>query len=442
MGLGGWSRRRSRTPAALTVVLAGLWLVTAPAPASAAPPGSGALAGVSEALDTSIPQTPIVYPSSGSRSVTSTGATIRFSDLDASDGWAKEAIRWVAATNDWMQDYAPKDDGSYPFHPDRIESRKHLARAIVKAFAPDETPDASVVFSDLDASSSWYRYAAVAVHHGWMKAGKDGAFAPDDGVTMAVLHRALVLPLGLKPAVAGLNHLHTHAGQTFRLPRNFGTTLLGMRLYLRYNAPSGSEGMDVDPSDPMSRAQVAYSLFRATTQPSYAVDDLLEQYSHIELPYLGDRMMQIVQWGIRYNGYPYVWGGEWGLSSSEPAALGGQPRSGFDCSGFSWWLLRKDDGGAWNVAPPRPYEGWSLPQRTSADMARMAPTKIRFGHLRPGDLMFYDGDRDGTVDHVDTYIGRGYSLDSSSTPGGVTIMRVGDGWYRDHFRFGRRIIPG
>ena len=76
-----------------------------------------------------------MYPSSGSRSITSTGATIRFSDLDASDGWAKEAIRWVAATNDWMQDYAPNDDGSYPFHPARIESRKHLARAIVKVRA-------------------------------------------------------------------------------------------------------------------------------------------------------------------------------------------------------------------------------------------------------------------------------------------------------------------
>ena len=45
------------------------------------------------------------------------------------------------------------------------------------------------------------------------------------------------------------------------------------------------------------------------------------------------------------------------------------------------------------------------------------------------------------VDHVDTYIGNGYALDSSSTPGGVTIMWVGDGWYRDHFVHGRRVLP-
>jgi len=191
----------------------------------------------------------------------------------------------------------------------------------------------------------------------------------------------------------------------------------------------------------MPRTQVAYSLWRATTQPSWSVGDLLTQYANVGLPNLGPRMLRIVQWGVRYVGYPYIWGGEWGLSSPEPTALGGQPRSGFDCSGFSWWLLRADDNSSWKVAPPRPYTGWALPQRTSADMAAMTTTRIRFRDLRPGDLMFYDGNGDGTVDHVDTYIGSGYSLDSSSTPGGVTIMWVGDGWYRQHFTFGRQVLP-
>ena len=134
------------------------------------------------------------------------------------------------------------------------------------------------------------------------------------------------------------------------------------------------------------------------------------------------------------SGYPYVWGGEWGLATPEPSGLGGQPVAGFDCSGFSWWPLRANDGGIWNIAPPRPYAGWQLPQRSSADMARSV---TKFDQLVPGDLMFYDGDDDGIVDHVDMYIGNGFSLDSSRTPGGVTIMWVGDGWYRDHFVHGR-----
>ena len=99
----------------------------------------------------------------------------------------------------------------------------------------------------------------------------------------------------------------------------------------------------------------------------------------------------------------------------------------------------KHASGAWDNHPPRPYAGWPLPQRTSYDMARVG--HIRFRNLQVGDLMFYDGDHNGVVDHVDTYIGNGFSLDSSSTPAGVTIMWVGTGWYRDHFVHGRRIIP-
>src|SRR4029077_7287865 len=83
-----------------------------------------------------------------------------------------------------------------------------------------------------------------------------------------------------------------------------------------------------------------------------------------------------------------------------------------------------------------------------ADMAAMAPKRIAYGDLVPGDIMFYDGDGDGVVDHVDTYIGNGYALDSSSTPGGVSIMWVGNShglygsdWYRTHFKWGRRILP-
>jgi len=389
------------------------------------------------------PALPVVYPtSSAGRTLSATAVPqIRFSDLTASDNWAKEGIRYVAGTNDWMRDFTANSDGTYPFRPQAIETRKYLARSVVRAFAPDEAPDPSIVFPDLDASSGWYRYAAIAVEHGWIAKKPDGSFAPDDPVTMIMLHRALVLALGLKRVAVALNHIHTRSGVTFRVPMSFGTTLLGMRLDLRYNAPTGAEAMDVGPSDVMPRTQVAYSLWRATTQPSWSVGDLLIQYANVELPNLGPRMLSIVQWGVRYVGYPYVWGGEWGLSSPEPTALGGQPRSGFDCSGFAWWLLRADDNSIWEVAPPRPYAGWELAQRTSADMAAMTSKRIAFRDLRPGDLMFYDGDGDGTVDHVDTYIGNGYSLDSSSTPGGVTIMWVGDGWYRQHFMFGRRVLP-
>ncbi|MGZ8652406.1 MAG: C40 family peptidase, partial [Actinomycetota bacterium] len=274
--------------------------------------------------------------------------------------------------------------------------------------------------------------ANIAVKLHWMKKTGAGTFAPDKPVTTTMVHRVLTMALGLAPAIKSLNHLHTADGVTFKLPPNFGALVLGMRLGLRYNSPD--ESADVGPTSTLSRAQVAFSLYRAVTQPSWNVPELLAQYQDIELPSLTPDQQQIVQWGVQYAGYPYVYGGEWGITTSSL----GQAVPGFDCSGFTWWLLRASDGAYWNVSPPRPYLGWDLPERTSADMATVG--KLTYEKLQPGDLMFYDGDGDGRVDHVDTFIGNGWALDSSSTPGGVTVMWVGDGWYRDHFVHGRRVL--
>jgi murein DD-endopeptidase / murein LD-carboxypeptidase len=360
-------------------------------------------------------------------------STILWSDLDRSTRWARSAINYVGATNDWMRDVAPNPDGTYPFQPSTIETRKYFARAVVMAFAPTETVDPSITFTDLDPSDAFYAAANIAVKLHWMTKTAAGTFAPDKAVTMTMVHRVLTLALGLAPAIKSLNHLHTADGVTFDLPPNFGALVLGMRLGLRYN--SSDESQDVGPTTPLSRAQVAYSLYRAATQPSWNVPELIAQYQGISLPSLTPDQQAIVQWGVRYAGFPYVYGGEWGI----PTSSYGQAVPGFDCSGFTWWLLRASDGAYWNVSPPRPYLGWDLPQRTSADMATVG--KLSYDQLRPGDLMFYDGDGDGRVDHVDTFIGNGWALDSSSTPGGVTVMWVGDGWYRDHFVHGRRVLP-
>jgi len=363
------------------------------------------------------------------------GATQRrvvWSDLDASVRWARPAIDHVGGTNDWMRDFAPDPDGRYPFQPSTIETRKYFARAVVRAFAPTATIDPTITFADLDPGDPFYPFANIAVQRRWMRKTAAGGFAPDVPVTMTMVHRVLTMALGMGPAIKALNRLHTADGATFDVPPNFGSLVLGMRLGLRYNNRT-DESQDVGPRTPLSRAQVAYSLFKASTQPSWSVPSLLGEYEGIELPVLSEPVRAIVQWGVRYAGYPYVYAGEWGTPSSS------QPVPGFDCSGLVWWLLRANDGGSWRVSPPRPYAGWTLAERSSADMAGTGK-KLRYDQLQPGDLMFYDGDGDGRVDHVDTFIGNGWALDSSSTPGGVTVMWVGDGWYRDHFVHGRRIL--
>jgi len=385
---------------------------------------------------TSLSLLPALPTDASARQARDRALAVVWSDLDAMYGWARPAINFVAGRNVWMRDLPQNVDGTYPFQPSTIETRRYFASALVQAFAPQEPVDPGITFPDLDPSDPFYPFANVAVKRGWMGRVRGGAFAPDKPVTTTMVHRALVLALGLGPAVRSLNAIHTADGVTFQVPKSFGSLLLGMRLDLRYN--SEDESMEVGPKTPLTRAQVAYSLFRAITRPSYTVPNLLAEYADVELPVLTPDVQAIVQWGVRYVGYPYVWAGEWGSSTPEPSGLGGQPVPGFDCSGFVWWLMRANDGGAWSVSPPRPYAGWSLPQRSSADMARTA--SLTYEQLQPGDLMFFDDDDNGVVDHVNVYIGNGWALDASSGYGGSTILSVAEGWYRDHFVSGRRIL--
>jgi cell wall-associated NlpC family hydrolase len=383
---------------------------------------------------------PAPFPAHISRSERALIPTSVWTDLGSDDQWAKNAIDHVAGTYDWMRDIPPDENGNWRFRPDALETRQRWARAIVGAFAPEDEPDPSITFTDLDPSDPFYRWAAIAVQHGWMTRGSSGRFHPSDVVTGRGVHRSLVRALGMGPTAAALDHLSTADGYEFATPRSFGVNLLAMRLGLRFNNRV-DESQDVTPRTKLRRKQVAWSLYRATTLQSWVVPYLEDQYADMVLPRMSAGRRSIVDWGVRYVGYPYIWAGEWGFDTPSPSAFGGQPGPGFDCSGLSWWALRADDGVHWEISPPRPYGGWPLPQRTSSEMARMTNVKLHYSDLRPGDLMFYDGDQDGTVDHVDVFVGNGWSLDSSSSVGGVTLMWVKSGWYRQHFVHGRRVLP-
>lgn len=383
---------------------------------------------------------PAPFPAVPSRTERLRTPSPPWSDLEADDMWAKAAINHVARTNNWMRDVGPDPEGNWRFLPDKFQTRKLLARALVRAFAPGAQPDPSVTFSDVARAHPFYRWAAIAVQRGWMTRDAAGNFDPDDVVTARGVNASLVRALGLRSTASALGRLATADGYRFDTPRSFGVNLLALRLGLRFNNKV-DESQDVTPSSRLRRKQVAWSLYRATTLEDWVVPYLEAQYAGMVLPKMGAARRSIVDWGVRYIGYPYIWAGEWGFQSTPPSAFGGQPGPGFDCSGISWWALRADDGLYWEISPPRPHEGWPLPQRTSSEMSRMTKTRIKYVDLLPGDLMFYDGNRDGTVDHVDVFVGNGWALDSSSSVGGVTLMWVETDWYRQHFVHGRRVLP-
>jgi hypothetical protein len=360
---------------------------------------------------------------------------VKWSDVPKSY-WAKTAIDYVGGTESWMRDFKQNADGTYLFKPDSLESRKLFARTVVRAFAPDEPTDPDVTFPDLPDTDRSFAFANIAVKLGWLTADADGNFLPDDPVTTRMVHRALVLALGLGANANGLDRLHMRNGTTFDTPRDFGTLLIGMRLGLRYN--HSDESLDVGPDTSLPRAEVAWSLYRAATVQSWQLD-AMAPYATIRLPNLKPEATKIVRFGVQYVGYPYVYGGEWYEATPPGYCCGAQPVGGFDCSGITWWVVKEATGG-WDNVPPRDYRGWPLPQRSSADMASTGTKVRRFEDLRAGDLMFYDGDGNGVVDHVDVYIGNGWSIDSSSSMGGVSIVKVNSGWYFDHFVHGRRVI--
>ena len=96
----------------------------------------------------------------------------------ASEGWANSAISYVAGANHWMRDFAQNADGSYPFRPNLLETRKYFARAVVEAFAPNAPVDPTITFTDLPATDPFYRWVNVAVKMGWMSATAPGRSGP------------------------------------------------------------------------------------------------------------------------------------------------------------------------------------------------------------------------------------------------------------------------
>ena len=360
---------------------------------------------------------------------------ITWSDVP-SDHWARNAIEHVGSTNSWMLDFRQAADETYPFKPDILETRKLFARSVVRAFAPDAVADPELSFADLPEEDRFLPFASVAIASGWLETDEEGNFLPDAPVTMRDVHRTLVLAIGMGDLAAGADALHLRDGTAVDTPKDFGTTLIGMKIGLRFN--HGDETLDVPgPEAPLDRAEVAWSLYRASTVPTW-MRDSLAPYATMELPNLSPKMLRVVGFGVRYVGYPYVWGGEWAEAGPSGYCCGYQPIGGFDCSGIAWWVMKQASSG-WDNTPPREYRGWDLPQRSSAQMAAVGG-RVRWEELRAGDLMFYDGDGEGTVDHVNVYVGNGWVIDAGSSNAGVTLTYVAGDWYEDHFVKGRRIL--
>jgi NlpC/P60 family/S-layer homology domain len=357
-------------------------------------------------------------------------SALAFTDVPKSH-WAYDAITYVATDNTWMQDY-----GTDVFEPDTLELREFFARTLVEIWAPSEPIDPTITFDDLPPDDPFYPYANVAVKLDWMRKSK-GGFNPDGTVTFKKMDRALVMALGLQAPMDGLDAIHQEDGTAYDTPSKFGAMQLARWLDLHYN--HDDESMDLQAKSKVPRDEVAWSVYEAATLDPWDLDGTAV-FDDIALPNVTEVQQEFTQYMIDELGPPYIWAGEWDKKSPPGYCCGTQPQGGYDCSGWVWWTLKKNEDG-YNAAQYHPdYKGWHLAERSSSDMAANTPTHLKFGDLGPGNLMFFasnGGNHAGDVDHVGIYLGNNWMF--HSTGGGPQLGWVGDGWYYDHFVWGRAL---
>lgn len=120
---------------------------------------------------------------------------------------------------------------------------------------------------------------------------------------------------------------------------------------------------------------------------------------------------QIVNEAKKYLGYRYVYGGA-------------SPSTGFDCSGFVYYVLKQC--------------GYS-PYRTPVDQYNQG-TYVSKANLEPGDIVFFAGTgSSNTISHVGIYVGGGQIIHSPNSRSTVSYADITSGYWANHYYGARRM---
>ena len=111
----------------------------------------------------------------------------------------------------------------------------------------------------------------------------------------------------------------------------------------------------------------------------------------------------------QYVGVPYVWAG--------------RSPSGFDCSGFIYYVFDQ--------------LGYGLPRMADGQFEVGIP--VSRNSLEPGDLVFFETYEPGPS-HVGIYIGNDQFIHASSGAGHVTVTPLNKTYYRDRYLGARRVL--
>lgn len=135
-------------------------------------------------------------------------------------------------------------------------------------------------------------------------------------------------------------------------------------------------------------------------------------YTYADMGYLdpGDVVTQsstgdtIASFARQFEGYPYVWAGN--------------GPGGFDCSGFTQYVLLNTLGIdiGHGVAGQTGYGSW-----------------VDWGAWQPGDLVYFAGTYAAGISHAGVYIGSGQFIHAENYGTGVVISSLYSDYYSSHY---------
>lgn len=121
-----------------------------------------------------------------------------------------------------------------------------------------------------------------------------------------------------------------------------------------------------------------------------------------EVTMLGE---QIVEYGKKFIGTPYVWGGT-------------NLRNGVDCSGFTQGI----------------YKNFDININRTSNMQVLNGRPVSKDELKTGDLIFFDtsGVNRGRISHVGVYAGDGEFIHSNSSKG-ISMAKLDNSYYKRNY---------
>jgi cell wall-associated NlpC family hydrolase len=275
---------------------------------------------------------------------------------------------------------------------------------------------------------TWSELATVVASLG----GTVSVADPFRPVTIRELDAQLVTLAGLRPAARSVRAAALAAGLT---PTPWlGTETVARMLRLRINHERADEQLEIQVSEPATRAEAAYSIARFLALGDAEIEAVALAAKSFTLPELSDLQRSVLQRALRFVGSPYVWAG----TSEKPQKLFGKVMpGGFDCSGFVWRVYKLEP------FAEAPSLGQVFRGRTTYAMSGEVTSSARIprDRIEPGDVVFFGSrgsrSKPSEISHMGIYVGNGWFVHSSRFGTALAPMV---GWYETTFAWARRPI--